>query len=98
MYEADGEPVDEATIKLWHAGEGDAKDHATYLPNGATTTTIVAAGGAGGGSGGDVNHHPVVNPITDAEIAKLRTSCNPFIEWLNSAEEDDDDEEDEEED
>ena len=47
------------------------------------------------GSGGDVL---VASPITDAEIAKLRTSCNPFIEWLNSAEEDDDDEEEDEED
>ena len=91
MYEADGEPVDEATIKLWHAGEGEAKDSATYLPNGATA----AAAGGGAVSGGDVL---VAIPIADAEIAKLRTSCNPFIEWLNSAEEDDDDEEEEEED
>ena len=89
--------MDEATIKLWHAGVGEAADIAAYLPSGATatassTTAAVAAAVAAGGGGVSAS------PITDAELAKLRTSCDPFIEWLNSAEEDDDDEEDDEED
>ena len=85
LYEAEGEPVDEATIKLWHAGEGEAANSAAYLPQGALAAAVAVAGGVEGAS-----------PITDAELAKLRTSCNPFIEWLNSAEEDDDEEEEDE--
>lgn len=73
IYETDGEPVDEATIKAWHAGEGEAADVSKYLPA-----------------------CPEADQVTAAEMAKLRTSCNPLIEWLASAEEDEDDDEEEE--
>jgi len=68
LYESDSEPVDEATIKAWYAGEGEAADVAAYVPAGA-------------------------EPVTAADMAKLRASCKPFIEWLESAEEDDDEDE-----
>jgi eIF4-gamma/eIF5/eIF2-epsilon len=74
LYEMDNEPVDEATIKAWHACAAGSPevDIASYLPAGCD--------------------------IAAADMAKLRTSCNPLVQWLDAAEEDDDDDDEDEDD